>query len=350
MKKSMQKVLFILSFTSLFSLFCGCAKNSRSFGRLSPDSSNEPSGRQDITSDLETGIRILTIGTADSGGTMYPVGNAIAQAISGRAKNIKVNISASNGSLTNVEAIRNGQIDLALVSGDVAFCAYNGTEEFAENPAKELRAIAAVYSSLSNWIAADSSGLTYVHDLEGKRIALGPKDSTTELSARTALGVLGLDETNTIQKNYGLGSGGIEVERGNLDALHGFAGIPVNGLAQLADSIPCRILQYTSEELEQILSQNQYYYQTVIPAGTYEGQASDVKTFGVKCLICVSADMDEELVYQLTQILDESRPQLIESHETMAPMDLPSFVCQDLPIPLHSGAKRYYLDAEYISE
>lgn len=71
-----------------------------------------------------------------------------------------------------------------------------------------LRAIAAVYLSESNWLVQDSlSGVIYVHDLLGKRVAVGPESSTTELSARTALRVVGIDSTNTALMNYGLGSG-----------------------------------------------------------------------------------------------------------------------------------------------
>ena len=341
MKKTLQSFLCLLSLVSFSFIISSCSLSSG----LSGNSSDAP----ELTGDGKS-IHVLTIGTADSGGTMYPVGSAIAQAISDHDANIKVNTSASNGSFTNVEALRAGQIDLALVSGDVAFCAYNGTEEFAENPSKDLRIIAAVYSSLSNWIAASDSNLIYVHDLKNKNIAVGPKDSTTELSARIALKAVGLDETNTHQINYGLGSGGIEVERGNLDALHGFAGIPINGLSQLANSVPCRILKYTDDELKEILAENQYYYPASIPAGTYKGQLTAVQTFGVKCLVCVSADMSDELVYNLTKILDESRPWFIENYETMASMEMMSFVCQDLPIPLHPGARQYYEEAGYLKK
>lgn len=51
-------------------------------------------------------LRILTIGTADSGGTMYPVGKAIAQAISQADASITVNLSASEGSVSNALALR----------------------------------------------------------------------------------------------------------------------------------------------------------------------------------------------------------------------------------------------------
>ena len=127
--------------------------------------------------------------------------------------------------------------------------------------------MAAVYISTSNWVALDSLGVEYIHDLVGKRIGVGPQESTTELSARTAVEVLGLDQGGTQLVNCGLGDGAKMVAQGELDAIHGFSGAPVGGLMELAQQQPCTLLKYTQEELEEILAQNQSYIHTVIPAG-----------------------------------------------------------------------------------
>jgi len=296
--------------------------------------------------DDQGSIQVLTIGTADSGGTMYPVGRAIAEVLNQYIPTLKINTGASRGSLANVEALRNGQIDLGLVSGDVAYCAYRGTEEFAGEPMKGLRAIAAVYLSESNWLTTDSlSGVTFVHHLLGKRVAVGPESSTTELSARTALRVVGIDSTNTTLMNYGLGSGCTALKAGELEAVHGMAGIPISAMQELAKTIPCHLLLYTDEELNEILADNDQYVRVTIPAGTYAGQTEDVSTFGVKCLLCVSADMDEDLVYTITKTLQQSIQELADRHSAVAEMAQGSFACSNLPIPLHAGAQRYYEDA-----
>lgn len=340
MKKLISMAIIALSCLGIALFSCSCAVN--------PKQKTTASEEEKISEQQKNKILILTIGTADRGGTMYPVGSAIAEAISSLNDNIKINISASNGSRTNVMGIMDGQIDMGLVSGDVAFSAYEGTDEFSGKPAKKLRAIAAVYSSLSNWMAPVSEELYYVHELEGKKIAVGPQDSTTELSARIALDVLGLDATNTIFKNYGLGAAESEVVNGNLDAVHGFAGIPIHGLEELSRALPCRLLKYREQELEEILAQNPFYYKTVIPAGSYTGQETAINTFGVKCLICVSEDMDENLVYTLTKSLAESVPQLTLSHETVKSMEEKDFMCSNLPIPLHPGAEQYYKETGYL--
>ncbi|WP_283607028.1 TAXI family TRAP transporter solute-binding subunit [Faecalispora anaeroviscerum] len=304
------------------------------------DSGSSATGTQ-----KEQPIQVLTIGTADSGGTMYPVGRAIAQVVNENIPQMKINIGASNGSFSNVEGLRGGQIDLGLVSADVAYCAYWGEEEFSGKPMKNLRAIGAVYFSYSNWIAKDSLNAVYVHDLLGKRVAIGPENSTTDLSARIALQVVGINSGNTKLENYGLGSGSQALGEGKLDAVHGMAGVPVKAMQDLANSVPCRLLRYTDEELTEILNDNDQYRRAVIPAGTYSGQKEDVPTFGVKCVLCVNEDMDEELVYEITKSLRQSVEDLDELHYSMESMKNTDFVTKDLPVPLHPGAERFYKEA-----
>lgn len=292
----------------------------------------------------ESQLTILTIGTADSGGTMYPVGSAIAQALSEKEAFLKINTSASNGSLANVQGLQNRQIDLGLVSGDVALVAYEGKAEFSGKPVENLRVIAAVYSSLSNWMVRENSDITYVHDLVGKRVALGPEGSTTELSARNALTVLGINKSNTQFLNYGLGTAGTAVMEDDVDAVHGFAGIPIKGLEEMTQETPTRLLEYTDEELRKILARNASYSRAIIPAGTYTGQNQPVETFGVKCLLCVSADMDEELVYTITKALYDSIEEMAEEQPVMAEMQKEGFCYRDLSVPLHPGAEKFYIE------
>ena len=287
---------------------------------------------------------VLTIATADSGGTMYQVGSALAQGITGADESIKVNVGASTGSAMNVRELAEGGVDLALVSGDVARSAYAGEGEF-EQPVEGLRAVAAVYSSVSTWMAPAAVGAEYVHDLEGATAGVGPQDSSSELAARAAVDALGLDSLE--QVNCSLASAPDRVDGRDLDAIHGFSGNPIPGLWELADTRPCTVLRYRWEELREILRQNSMYSLEIIPAGTYPGQETDVHTFGLKCLLCVDEGLDEDLVYELTGILWESREELAEECPAMRQAAAQEdYFYAALPIPLHDGARRFYEELE----
>ena len=80
----------------------------------------------------------------------------------------------------------------------------------------------------------------------------------------------------------------------------------------------------------------------MIPAGSYTGQIGAVPTIGVKCLLCVNETMSDETAYRLTEILWNSREKLAEAHPSMEKMLEKDFVCQNLPIPLHPAAEKFY--------
>ena len=292
----------------------------------------------------EEELTVLTIATADSGGTMYQVGSALAQGITRADESIKVNVGASTGSAMNVRELEEGGVDLALVSGDVARNAYAGRGEF-DQPAEGLRAVAAVYSSVSTWMAPASVGAEYVHDLDGAAVGVGPQGSSSELAAQAVLEALGLDGLE--QVNCSLASAPERVDDRDLAAIHGFTGNPIPGLWELADARPCTVLRYKWEELREILRRNSMYSLEIIPAGTYPGQETDIDTFGLKCLLCVDEGLDEDLVYELTRILWESREELAEECPAMRQAAAQEdYFYASLPIPLHDGAQRFYAELE----
>lgn len=140
---------------------------------------------EDISPLDADGLIVLTIGTADTGGTMTPVGTAIAQVLS--TDQLKFNISTSTGSFMNIQNLSSGEIDLGLVAGDSAYTAVYGTEDSAPTN-EDLRAVAAVFSSTSNWMSPIRTGAFYVHDLKGMRIGAGPP------GLRLRAGHLGCDQ------------------------------------------------------------------------------------------------------------------------------------------------------------
>ena len=153
---------------------------------------------------------------------------------------------------------------------------------------------------------------------------------------------MGISKDNTSLENLGLGDGADSVGDGILDAAFGFAGLPIGGQLNLAATKEIVVLDYTQEEIDKILAGNSAYIQSKIPANTYTGQDKETKTFGVKCLIIVSADMDEALVYDLCKAMNEHTAEMAAGNALLSEMTDPSFLCTNMPIPLHDGAAKYY--------
>ena len=286
---------------------------------------------------------IMTFGTADTGGSMYPAGAAVSQVWTNNVQGVKCNTQTSTGSFQNCQDVSTGEVDVAVATSDVVLNAYNGTGKFADiGKLDNLRVIGAVYTSVLSGVALKSSGLTYIHELLGKRVAVGPAASATENATLAAFGVMGIDSSNTSLENLGLGDGADSVGDGILDAAFGFAGLPIGGQLNLAATKEIQVLDMTQEEIDKVLAGNAAYIQTKIPAGTYTGQDNDANTFGVKCLIIVTADMDADLVYDLCKAMNEHTEEMAAGNALLKDMTDPSFLCTQMPIPLHDGAQKYY--------
>ena len=306
----------------------------------------QPASDGDASGDGDKSVRgnvIMTFGTADTGGSMYPAGAAVSQVWTNNVQGVKCNTQTSTGSFQNCQDVSTGEVDVAVATSDVVLNAYNGTGKFADiGKLDNLRVIGAVYTSVLSGVALKSSGLTYIHELLGKRVAVGPAASATENATLAAFGVMGIDSSNTSLENLGLGDGADSVGDGILDAAFGFAGLPIGGQLNLAATKEIQVLDMTQEEIDKVLAGNAAYIQTKIPAGTYTGQDNDANTFGVKCLIIVTADMDEDLVYDLCKAMNEHTEELAAGNALLKDMTDPSFLCTQMPIPLHDGAQKYY--------
>ena len=329
----MKKVLsLILALAMVFALVA-C-------GEKQPASDGDASGDGDKPA---RGNVIMTFGTADTGGSMYPAGAAVSQVWTNNVQGVKCNTQTSTGSFQNCQDVSTGEVDVAVATSDVVLNAYNGTGKFADiGKLDNLRVIGAVYTSVLSGVALKSSGLTYIHELLGKRVAVGPAASATENATLAAFDAMGIDSSNTSLENLGLGDGADSVGDGILDAAFGFAGLPIGGQLNLAATKEIQVLDMTQEEIDKVLAGNAAYIQTKIPAGTYTGQDNDANTFGVKCLIIVTADMDADLVYDLCKAMNEHTEEMAAGNALLKDMTDPSFLCTQMPIPLHDGAQKYY--------
>ena len=329
----MKKVLsLILALAMVFALVACGEKQPASDGDASSDGDKPARGNV-----------IMTFGTADTGGSMYPAGAAVSQVWTNNVEGVKCNTQTSTGSFQNCQDVSTGEVDVAVATSDVVLNAYNGTGKFADiGKLDNLRVIGAVYTSVLSGVALKSSGLTYIHELLGKRVAVGPAASATENATLAAFGVMGIDSSNTSLENLGLGDGADSVGDGILDAAFGFAGLPIGGQLNLAATKEIQVLDMTQEEIDKVLAGNAAYIQTKIPAGTYTGPDNDANTFGVKCLIIVTADMDADLVYDLCKAMNEHTEEMAAGNALLKDMTDPSFLCTQMPIPLHDGAQKYY--------
>lgn len=292
--------------------------------------------------------RILTIGTGDVGGSLYPIGSAIAKVINDNIKGVKANVETTGGSVDNSRMVGEGEIDLGLSAGDTAYLAQKGEGMFAGRGQEKIRSLFAYNQSTSIWLTPVSSGIENIAQLKGKRIITGMPGSGTEQGVSFVLPAASIAYPDDIKPQYiGVQEGCDAIRNGQADAFFGLGGMPQGAILDLTNERECRFLPYDEALLDKITSDRPYYFKTTLPKGMFKGQDIDISTFGVKSECLVSADLDEELAYQITKAVWEHITEMYDAHSSLRYMT-PDFVASGLAVPLHPGAERYWREVGII--
>ena len=132
--------------------------------------------------------RFFRIGTGGTGGTYYPVGGMIANAVS--TDKINVSAVATNGAVANVNGIVGGSMESGFSQADVNAWAFTGTGIYEGKPKiEELRVIANLFPESVHVVVRKGAGIKSLADLKGKRVSIDEPGSSSEtrLPLRSAI-------------------------------------------------------------------------------------------------------------------------------------------------------------------
>ena len=102
--------------------------------------------------------QFFAIATGGTGGTYYPLGGVLAQALTTKVPDVIVTAQSGNASTANLNLIRSHSIESAFVQNNTAFQAYNGTDQFEGNPVKNVRGIASLYPEVIQIVVRKEAG------------------------------------------------------------------------------------------------------------------------------------------------------------------------------------------------
>ncbi|MFW6102017.1 MAG: TAXI family TRAP transporter solute-binding subunit [Bacteroidota bacterium] len=287
------------------------------------------------------GMKFLTIGTGDVGGTFYPVGSTISKIINDNVDGVKANVESTGGSVDNSRMVGQGELQLGMAMGSVAYSAKNSIGKFENTPFPELRILFATYPSISQWIALEKTPVNSVYDLEGATIAVGMAGSGSEVVSKMTLNAAGITYDQITPKFLGVAEGAAAVRDGQADVAHAIGGIPFGGYLNLSETKSTKLIPVDKAIIEKIREDKPYYYQAKIPANSYKGQAEGVQSIGVKCVFIASTDLSDELAYDIVKSVWNNMDVMHSGHKATQHMT-EDFVAQDLPFELHPGARKFW--------
>jgi uncharacterized protein len=288
--------------------------------------------------------KFFRIGTGGTGGTYYPIGGLIANAIS--TPSLNASAVATNGAVANVNGIVGGSMESGFSQADINFWAYTGTGLYEGKPkVEELRAIANLYPESVHVIVRKGLGAKSVADLKGKRISIDEPGSGTLVNARAILAAYGIAERDIKPEYLKQQQSAEKLKDGSLDAYFQTTGYPQGTIVELATTTGIEILPLAGAEAAKLREQYKFFAEDEIPAGVYKDVPA-VKTLAVGAQWVTTSKLDVELVYEVTKAMwSEKTRGALDAGHAKGQVIRRETALMGLGIPLHAGAEKFYKEA-----
>lgn len=282
----------------------------------------------------------LKLMTGPMGGSWYPLGGAIADAVQKAIPGTTMAVTPGGG-VANVEGVQFGKADLGFSNSSSGVDGVYGRAPFKAKMTK-MRQLANLYPQYFQIVVLDNSGITSVDDLKGKSISPGPKGHTGEFAARQVLQIHGLTYDNMTKVHHvGYNDAVSLMKDGHVDGWLFCTTVPASAVIDLASTRKIRLLSLPPDKIAAMQNLNGGYIKRVIKKGSYQGVDYDVQGFGFFTHLIVNEDVPDDLVYKITKVMVENLPKfatVVKAMEGLTAEDLAT----DIGIPFHSGAMKYY--------
>jgi TRAP transporter TAXI family solute receptor len=272
--------------------------------------------------------------------------NDLIQRFNGALPQTHINLQTTSGGVVVVSAVDSGQGQLGLAQSDVVYIAYRRGIEHNLYPHKNLRAIAVLWVNTFYVLVQRDSPFRSISDLKGRRVGIILPGTSGEFSTRIVLGAYGMsyaDVKPTFQPTNQIVA---KLGQGELDAVFSANPLMLPAARALSQTVPLRQLPIDRTVMNRLRGSYPFLRPVTVAANQLQGQNGPTETLGAEWLLVCRSDLSEDLVYQLTREFFAQLPALARAHGEAALIDPEQ--APATPIPLHTGAARYYREREIL--
>ncbi|MEM7456186.1 MAG: TAXI family TRAP transporter solute-binding subunit [Planctomycetota bacterium] len=331
MSRRSNKSFFFLTAVAAVALLINAGCNS------DPDAANGEGG--------SSGERqFVTIGTAPDGGAFAPVGNAITNVVDSNKGELNWVVSAqgTKGTQENIRKLEAGEIEFGMSNAGIAYFAVKGDGAW-ENE-HQIRSVVTLAPNVGVFVTTEGSGIASISDLKDKRVVLGPAGAGFDYFLKPLLEAHGVtyDDIEVLNGNYF--EAGDMIADGKADAAFMGGAIPIPAVTQLCSTQDVVFIPLDADVADK-LTDYPFYFPVPVPADKYSDLEEDYA--GLNCgnmQLITHADVDEDVVYELTKLIFENREAIAEKHPAGRAIN-PTNAIKDTGVPFHPGAIRYYVEA-----
>jgi len=294
----------------------------------------------------------IIIGTGAVTGVYYPAGGAICFFMNQARKThgVRCSVESTGGSISNLDGIRNQDLDIGIVQSDWQYQDVKGLGPFLKKGKdNHLRSLFSLYPEPLTIVVRTDSGIKSFYGLLGKRVNIGNPGSGQRATFEVLMKLLGWKK-NMFKQVFEMTAGDQSRALCNnrIDAMIYMAGLPSGAIKEATTTCSTRILSIPEKVVARLIRKYPYYQKAVIPGGMFAGNPADIHTFGVAATVVTSDRLPDKLAYQLVKGVFDNFTAFKRMHPAFEHLDKNKMVRNSLVAPLDSGALRYFKEVGLI--
>ena len=297
-------------------------------------------------------VRTVSIGSGSATGVYQVAAEAICRLVNrGTGQHgIRCAVQGTGGSVHNVEALKRGELDFAIVQSDVQYHAVKGQGSFKESGAYgDLRAVFSVYPEPLMVLARNRAKVNAFEDFKGKRFNVGNPGSGTRATIDVLMTALNMKTGDFSQATeLSADEHARALCENRIDGFGFVVGNPAPNIHYATKSCGARLIPLTGPAIDRLVIDYPYFAYTTIGESVYPGNTEPVRTFGVVATFVTSAKVPEDIVHIVAGAVFDHFDEFRRQHPSFTyfhPMDT---INSGLTAPLHNGAFRYFREKGWI--
>ena len=287
----------------------------------------------------------LLIGSTSASSSHYGYFVSVAKLINDADNGIEASVVETGATMDNLRRIERDQIDLGLVTTNVAQHAHAGTNAFDGRAMDGLGLLWVYTGAPQNVIVREDAGIASLSDLADKRFNPGIKGSATESTTEAVFEALGLsadyvrgsttDVVDMIKDNrvtgYVKSGAGLKLDSSTLD---------------IATFTPIKVLSLSDDQKQALIEKMPDISVVDIPAGAADGvDAYSTWSFGVG--VGAAASLSEDAAYKIVDAIMTDKEVQGTAMASVKGVNLAELTLQYATIPLHPGAAKWFRENGY---
>lgn len=288
----------------------------------------------------------VVIASGTTGGTSYYIGAAQAQILTEAIDGVSFVTEATNAAITqNGPLVQNDPAIMGHFVIPALVQAREGTYPGLDMELDKVYLIQVGNSTRPQFITLKENNIKDFSDLKGKRIGVPPITTVVYTATIQILAAYGYKESDFASLTpMAFNDQGDALKDGSIDVAVVAGGFPQAVASDLNSSRDIVMLSISDEVMAKIIAETPSYKAEIVPAGTYSDVDYEVQVVAIPQGIGCNIDMDEDLVYEITKVLNESTDKLASMHAEAREWNLENTlaVYKAGVVPFHPGAARYY--------